>query len=139
MSDAEPFLTGIRGVRFEALQQRLVPRAAAFSAEERNASRMLVNTLVSRMPEANRKKLGVFLLLIDIVSLVMGWRPFRRLPPAKQDRVLAFLFDAPVGLLRKGFWGVNTLAKLGVYGQTTLYDEIGYRVRENSAATEARS
>jgi hypothetical protein len=139
MSNAEPFLSGSRLIRFEALQRRLVPRADRFSADERTASRALVNALVGRMPAANRKKLGLFLFIIDLVSLAFGLRSFRKLSPDRQDRVLHFLFDAPVGLLRKGFWGLNTLSKLGVYGQTTLYEEIGYRVRENPPNTEAAS
>ncbi len=127
----EPFLTGKRVVRFEALQSRLVPRSASFTPAEREASRTLVNDLVGRMPAANRRKLGLFLVIIDVLSFFFGLRPFRELPETRQERVLGILFDAPVGLLRKGFWGLNTLARLGVYGQTSLYSEIGYRIREN--------
>ena len=139
MADQEPFLSGKRLIRFEALQQRLVPRAQRFTDEERAASRALVNSLVGRMPAANRRKLGLFLVIIDILSFVRGLRPFRNLSPARQDRVLHFLFDGPVALLRKGFFGINTLSKLGVYGQTSLYDEIGYRVRENPPSSETAS
>lgn len=127
----EPFLSGIQRVRFEALQRRLVPRSAAFGEAEREASATLVNNLVAKQAEANRRKLGLFLVIIDVLSFFFGLRPFRGLPPARQDAVLRFLFDNPVSLLRKGFWGLNTLAKLGVYGQPTLYNDIHYRVREN--------
>ena len=48
-----------------------------------------------------------------------------------QDALLSSLFGARVPLLRKGFWGLNALARLGVYGQTSLHAEIGYRLREN--------
>lgn len=129
---SEPFLSGMRLVRFEALQRRLVPRAARFTESERDASRTLVNNLVAKQAEKNRRKLGLFLAIIDLLSVFFGLRAFRNLPPAKQDAVLHFLFDAPIGLLRKGFWGLNTLAKLGVYGQPALYGEINYRVRENT-------
>lgn len=131
MYPMEPFLSGMRLVRFEALQRRLVPRAARFTETEREASRTLVNNLVAKQAAKNRRKLGLFLAIIDVLSLFFGLRAFRNLPAGRQDAVLRFLFDAPVGLLRKGFWGVNTLAKLGVYGQPALYEEINYRVREN--------
>jgi hypothetical protein len=127
----EPFLSGLRQERFEALQARLVPRSEKFETTERAESRRLINELVGKMPEANQRKLGLFLVIIDLISLFFGLKPFRKLSRDKQERVLAWLFDAPVGLLRKGFWGLNTLAKLGVYGQTSLYPEIGYVVREN--------
>jgi hypothetical protein len=133
----EPFLVGVRLLRFEALQARLVPRAARFTGDERAASRVLVEDFLTRQPDATRWKLALFLRIIDVLAFLVGLRPFRALAPARQDRLLAFLFDAPVGLLRKGFWGLNSLARLGVYGQTGLYDEIAYRVRPNPDAVRA--
>ncbi len=126
-----PFFSGKRLERFEALQARLVPRAASFTAEERQRSRELVNALVAKQPEKNKRKLGLFLVIIDVISFVFGFAPFRSLAPGKQDAVLNWLFNGPVGLLRKGFWGLNSISRLGVYGQTGLYEEIGYKVREN--------
>ena len=126
-----PFLIGVRLARFEALQCRLVPRAARFSDEERRRSCDLVETFLARQPDATRRKLAVFLIVIDVLSLFRGLAPFRALKPLRQQALLRWLFDAPVGLLRKGFWGLNTLARLGVYGQTQLYEEIAYRVRDN--------
>ena len=131
------FLEGPRLARFEALQARLVPRAAAFSDDERSRSRALVESFLSRQPDATRRKLGLFLIVIDVLSFFVGLRPFRALSPLGQQRLLAFLFDAPVGLLRKGFWGLNTLARMGVYGQTELYEEIAYRVRPNPADSQS--
>lgn len=127
----EPFLAGMRQVRFEALQRRLAPRSAAFSDVQWQSSRTLINNLLSKQAMGNRKKLALFLVIIDVLAFFTGLRPFRNLPAAKQDRLLRRLFDSPVGLLRKGFWGLNTLAKLGVYGEPSLYEEIGYRLREN--------
>lgn len=127
----EPFLSGLRLVRFEALQAVLVPRSKSFTPDQREASRAMINTLLASQPEVNRRKLALFLTIIDILAFVIGFRPFRALPEAKQEGLLTWLFDAPIGLLRKGFWGLNTLAKLGVYGQPSFYPEIGYQVREN--------
>jgi len=135
----QPFLSGKRRIRFEALQRVLVPRAATFDTAARDAAADLVSGVVGRMPAVNQRKLGLFLAIIDVLSLFRGLRPFRRLPAAKQQALLAWLFECPVGLLRKGFWGLNTLAKLGVYGQTALYREIGYRPRPNPADGAAPS
>src|SRR5262249_38425099 len=129
-----PFLTAARLARFESLQRALVPRSARFTPSERAASRELVDQFLARQPEKTRRKLALFLVVIDVLSLLRGLRPFRRLPAPRQARLLAWLFDSPVGLLRKGFWGLNTLARLGVYGQTAIYPEIAYRVRENPDA-----
>lgn len=125
----DEFLSGARQQRFLALQARLVPLSTSLPSTQRDAGLALVNDLVGRMPEKNRRKLGVFLLLIDFMGYALMLRPFARLPYGVQTKLLQFLFDGPVGLLRKGFWGVNSLAKLSVYGQPELYDQIGYRPR----------
>lgn len=128
---APAFLTGARLLRFEALQRDLVPRAAAFDDTARAASRRLVDDLVGAMPPVNQRKLGLFLVIIDVLALLIGLRPYRKLAPARRQRLLAWLFDAPVGLLRKGFWGLNSLARLGVYGNPAIWPEIGYAPREH--------
>ena len=128
------FLTPARLQRFEALQRALVPRSASFTEPQRSESRALVDRFLSQQPERTRRKLALFLIVIDVLSIVRGLRPFRRLTPRSQQGLLQWLFDSPIGLLRKGFWGLNTLARLGVYGQPGLHSEIGYRVRENRDA-----
>lgn len=137
MTNVTPFLTGANRERFLALQALLVPRSQTLSTEEREAGLVLVNTLVGRMPQANQKKLRMFLLLIDLMSYIFMLRPFRKLPVVVQLRLLWFLFDGPVPLLRKGFWGLNSLAKLSVYGQPSIYPQIGYQLRENPQGTAA--
>ena len=131
MAEAPAFLTGKRLLRFEALQRDLVPRAAAFDDAARAASRRLVDDLVGAMPAVNQRKLGLFLAIIDLLAFFFGLRPYRALPEARRLRLLAWLFDAPVGLLRKGFWGLNSLARLGVYGNPAIWPEIGYAPREH--------
>ena len=125
------FLSGVRAERFEAIQGVLVPRSKAFDGAQQQESRRLINEVVGNMPPENQRKLSVFLLVIDLLAFVRGFKVFRRLSEAKQQQLMHWLYDNPVGLLRKGFWGLNTVAKLGVYGQSSLHQEIGYQLREN--------
>ncbi|MFQ5739949.1 MAG: hypothetical protein ACE5JX_13150 [Acidobacteriota bacterium] len=129
---SELFLSGRRRRRFEVLRGVLVPRSRAFTDAQRSRGRELVNEFVGRTPAATQRKLARFLILIDVLSILRGLRPFRLLPEAKQRALLNWLFDCPVGLLRKGFWGLNTIAKLSVYGQSSIYDDLGYRLRRNT-------
>lgn len=129
------FLTGTRRVRFEALRDDLVPRARELSPAQREAGLGIVDRLVAGMPADRQRKLGVFLVLIDILAFLRGLRPFRRLHPDRRQRLLAWLFDAPVGLLRKGFWGLNSLANMSVYGLPELYDDFAYRPRPHGPTT----
>ena len=125
-----PFLRGKRIRCFEAIQQCLVPMSQEFSMIQKEESCRLVNDLLKTQPEKNRIRLALFLYLIDIVAIITGLRPFRLLSSCDQKKVLNFFFNCPVPLLRKGFWGLNTLAKLGVYGQTSVYPRICYYTKE---------
>ena len=49
-----------------------------------------------------------------------------RLDGARQDAVLRFFQDAPIQLVRSGFWGVRTLIFIGCYGRPDAGADIGY-------------
>jgi hypothetical protein len=126
---SKPFLNTKRKVQFIALQWVLVPRSKHFTDEERQRSDYLVNDLLSQQSIASKKKLSVFLNVIDLISFVCHGKTFQKLQSEHQRRILNIFFNSPISLLRKGFWGLNTLARLGVYGQKELHDEIGYKPR----------
>lgn len=124
------FLAGKHLKRFEAIQLCLVPRARRFTPEQRQASLCLVDDFIAGKPPLIRFQIFLFMMLVDAVSLFAGLRTFKNLPPRKKIRVMKWFFDCPIALFRKGFWGINTLAKMGVYGQEDFYSEIGYKLRE---------
>ncbi len=110
----------------EAVIGALVPRYQRFSDNQKKEAVKLIDRILASKPKSVISKIKLFLILIEMVSVVRGGRCFKNLSPEKQKKVLNFFFDSPLPLLRKGFWGINTLAKLGVYGQPSVYDEIGY-------------
>ena len=124
------FLAGKRRQRFEAVQQCLVPRSKQFTPARKQRARELVNELLATKSPAVHLKLAALLVAIDLRSFYVGFKTFRNLREEQQRQVMNWFFDSSIALLRKGFWGVNTLAKLGVYGQPSIYAEIGYRLRE---------
>lgn len=65
-----------------------------------------------------------------MISIVCGGHTFKNLPENKKYQVLDFFFDSPIGLFRKGFWGLNALAKIGVYGQPSVYPKLDYKLKE---------
>lgn len=121
-----PLFTRRNLPRIEALMGALVPRFQKFSIDQKEEAHHLISRILFPKPKSVVYKIIFFLLLIDAVSILSGGRTFKNLSPSKKNRVLNFFFDSPIPLLRKGFWGLNTLAKLGVYGQPSVYDEIGY-------------
>ena len=127
-----PFLSGKMISRFEAIQNCLVPRSRTFTSEEQSRSQSLVNTVLAQQDKIATKKLALFITLIDVFSLAFHARSFRNISTKKQTSIMNLFFDSPIPILRKGFWGLNTLARLGVYGQKKLHEEIGYILRENT-------
>lgn len=116
--------------RFVAIQRCAVPRSAAFAEEQARESLVLVTRFLREKPSGVRFKLVLFLIYIDALSLLRGARLFPKLEGEKQRRVLKSLFDSRISLIRKGFWGLNTLSRLGVYGQPSVYPSLNYRLRQ---------
>lgn len=127
---SHPFFAGRSVPKFEAIQHCLVPRSQSFTAEQKMRSLLAVNDLLAAKPASMRIKLKIFLAFIDFVSICRGGLPFTYLNRTRQKQIMTFFFDSPVRLLRQGFWGLNTLIKLGVFGQPSVYGEIGYSKKE---------
>jgi len=130
MGSSQNILSGRRLKRFEALQKFLVPRTKKFNLEQSKQSQILIEQMLQEKSVALRLQFFLFLFVIDIFSFFLGLHTFKNLSEEKQKKVIQCFFDSPIGILRKGFWGLNTLAKMGVYGQESLYDDIGYKIRE---------
>ena len=125
------FLTGWKRSVFLALQPVLVPRVRELTPEQHELGLELAETLLMDMAPAKRRKLTLFFAVINLLSLARFGRFAAGLDSEQCAHLCRFLFDNPVSLLRKGFWGINTLARLSVYGQPELAPQFGYLVREN--------
>ena len=79
--------------------------------------RLVEKTLESR-DEAVKRQLVTFLFrAIEHLPLLRWGRRFTQLPLAERTRFLSALENAPLLLLRRGFWGVRTLVFLGYYAR----------------------
>lgn len=114
---------------FLAVQRCAVPRSVRFTEAQTRESLRIVGDFLRQKPTDVPRRLRLFFLVIDALSLLRGGRPFHRLAENKQQIVLQSLFDSNVPLLRKGFWGLNTLARMGAYGQSSVYNDLSYRLR----------
>ncbi len=78
-------------------------------------------------PEAMVRQLLLFIRLANWLALIPYGRPFTRLGPAARRAHLSRLENAPLLLIRRGFWGLRTLVFMGYYGQDRVRKELGYR------------
>ena len=112
---------------FRAVLTTVVPDAAALDAAAWAEIDATISGQLAQRPPALRRQLGALLALVQWLPFVRYGRPFTALDTARRTRVLAALERAPLLLLRRGIWGVRTLALLGYYARPAAAQEIGYR------------
>jgi len=112
---------------FRAVAVTVVPEAVSLQpAEWEEVERIVERGLASR-PSSIRRQLRLFVRILEILPLFRFGKTFRRLDPDRRTRFLLAIQDAPLLLLRRGFWGVRTLIYMGYYSRPAARDEIGYR------------
>lgn len=127
---------------FRALVTAIVPEAHALGAREWDELEAIVEAALAKRPPALRRQLLLFVRLLNLLPAARWGRTFERLDGVRRARFLAALEHSRVFLLRRGFWGVRTLAFMGYYARPAAYREIGYDARlcgwlEHPAATAA--
>lgn len=112
---------------FRAIAATVVPEAAALDADGWGALEGIVEQALLLRPPRMRRQLVVFIRAIEWLPLLRYGRRFSRLDTPRRARFLAALQESPLLLLRRGFWGVRTLALMGYYAQPRTAASIGYR------------
>ena len=127
---SQSFFAGRDEARFWALVTGLVPRSQQFHQGQRRAGIAIVNDFIATQEPRLHWQLRLLLRVMEGVAWFQAGVPLTQLSPGEKKRVLSWFFNSSSFLLRKGFWGVNTLAKMAVFGQPSLYRNIGYRRKE---------
>jgi hypothetical protein len=112
---------------FRAVVSTLVPEAAELEAARWTELEALVESSLRRRPRSLRRRLRLFLQVVQWFPVLRYGRPFTALSPARRARSLASLQEHPIELIRIGFWGLRALAFLGYYGREAAAEAIGYR------------
>lgn len=123
---SQPVLTPVRPL-FRALAAAFVPEAGALDEHGWAEAEAIVERFLATRPARVRRQVALLIRLVDLLSRI---RHARRLPSLDADdrlRLLESLQDAPVLLLRRGIWGLRTLAFMGYYGRPEAAAAIGYR------------
>lgn len=123
-----PVLDAVRPV-FRAVAQTVVPEAASLREPEWQALETIVERALASRPPALQRQLVTLIRLIQWLPLLRYARPFTALDPARRTRLLRALQDAPVLLVRRGFWGLRTLVLMGYYARAEAAAVIGYRAQ----------
>lgn len=112
---------------FRALAATIVPEAARLDERGWADLEGIVEQALSARPAALRRQLRLLIALLQWAPLLLHGRRFTGLDRDRRARFLARAQDAPLLLLRRGFWGLRTLVLMGYYVRPEAAREIGYR------------
>ena len=74
-----------------------------------------------------KRQLQLLIRTIGFLPILRRGKRFTSLSPCERAAFLSGIENAPVVLLRRGFWGIRTLVYLGYYARPEAGREIGYR------------
>ena len=112
---------------FRAIATTVVPEAERLDAAGWAELERLVEKMLEPRPAAIKRQLQLLIRAIEILPLLRRGNRFTRLSASNRARFLSGLENAPVLLLRRGFWGLRTLVFLGYYARPEAGRAIGYR------------
>ena len=112
---------------FRALATTIVPEAEALDEGGWSELESIVEEGLAARPPAIRRQLRMFVRLLNVLPLFRFGTTFRGAGSETRTRFLLAVQDAPLLLLRRGFWGLRTLVFMGYYGRDAARDAIGYR------------
>jgi hypothetical protein len=112
---------------FRAIATTVVPEASKLPPEEWLELERIVEQGVALRPASIRRQLRLFVRILNVLPFFRFGRTFRALDRDRRTRFLESIQDAPLLLLRRGFWGVRTLIFMGYYARSSARAEVGYR------------
>ena len=112
---------------FRAVVLAVVPDAASLDEDGWAALEQLVLRSLSSRPRELRRRIFLFMRLVQWLPSLRFGRPLTSLSPQQRERFLQSLQEHPLDSIRLGFWGLRTLALLGYYGRSDAARSIGYR------------
>lgn len=112
---------------FRAIATTVVPEAERLDAAGWAELERLVEKMLAPRPASMKRQLQLLIRSIEYLPLLRRGGRFSRLAGPARTAFLSGLENAPVLLLRRGFWGLRTLIYLGYYARPEAGREIGYR------------
>lgn len=113
--------------RFRAVLNAVVPEAAPLSEGEWHEAQAIMARALAPRPAAVRRQIGLFMRLLDLAALVRHGRTLAALSTDDATHLFEGLSQSKFVLLRRGVWGVRTLAFMGYYARAEAASAIGYR------------
>lgn len=112
---------------FRTLVLAVVPAAERLDDAAWTEVAGIIEAALAQRPPGVRRQIDAFLGLMSVLTLVRYRRRLRDLPVETARSFFRRLERSPFTLVRRGFWGVRTLALMGYYGRAQARAAVGYR------------
>lgn len=112
---------------FHAVTVAFVPEAADLKNEDWNSADEIISRALAGRPPSMRRQIGLFLRLVNLLALARYGRSLVSLSLDRRAALLESLGRSWFLPLRRGVWGVRTLAFMGYYARPETAEAIGYR------------
>lgn len=119
-------LRGKKLCTFLAIANRIIPPDADSPGGGTLLTAGVVDWTLDKMPIELRKKVILFISVVEVFGYFFGGHPFSRCSPAAQDRELKWLENNPIRLFRMGFFGVKTYVCMGYYTREDIWKTFDY-------------
>lgn len=125
---SDPVLPPVRR-SFRAVAETVVPEAADLDRDGWEQLERIVEDALADRPPAVRRQLALLLRVLEWLPALRYGRRLSSLDRGRRTRILAAVQDAPLLLLRRGFWGLRSLVFMGYYGRPEAREAVGYDAR----------
>jgi hypothetical protein len=112
---------------FRAMATTIVPETETLDENGWNELERIVEEGLASRPPAVRRQLRMLVRLLNVLPLFRFGTTFRNAGRETRTRFFLAIQDAPLLLLRRGFWGLRTLVFMGYYSRDAARAAIGYR------------
>lgn len=120
------FFYGWKIETFQGIQNISVPRIKKYNAQQRKETIQEVESFLKEKSPLIKLKIALFLAIIEIVSMLRFHSRVHKLSDQNGVTLLNSFCNSPIPIMRKGFWGISTLAKLSVYSLDYVQKDLGY-------------
>jgi hypothetical protein len=114
---------------FRAVAEGVLPPTREYGDEDWARAEAVVAQALGDRPPGMLRQLHLFLRVVNLLPVFTRGRTLRRLPPEAREGFLLRLQDARLLPIRRGVWGLRTLAFMGHYGRAEVHGTIGYGAR----------
>jgi hypothetical protein len=110
-----------------AIASTIVPEASDLDEPGWTSLERIIERALAARPRSVQRQVVLFMRVVNVVSIMRYGRGVARLGAEQRRAVLDWLQDAPLLVLRRGLWGIRTLALMGYYARPEAARAIGYR------------